>query len=191
VRVLVIGGSYNPVHLGHLVLAQELRRQFGYDLALLVPSYRPPHKDLLLDPGPEKRLAMLRLALGDDPSIGVDECEIARGGLSYTIDTLRDVASRYPLEGKPALVLGEDLVPGFASWKRPEEIAQEADIICAHRSTRDRLPLGYPHRWADNPVVEISSSCVRERIAAGLPFRYLVPESVYAYIVQEGLYGFH
>jgi nicotinate-nucleotide adenylyltransferase len=188
-RLLVLGGSFNPVHLGHLVMAEELQAEFGYDLALFVPSLRPPHKSLAEDPGPETRLEMLRLAIGDDPRAAIDDCEIRRGGTSYTIDTLAELRSRYPVDGKPGLAIGDDLIPGFSSWREPEELSAAADILCAHRSSDEELALPYPHRYAHNSLVRISSSMVRERIAAGLPFRRLLHPAVYRYIVERGLYG--
>ena len=188
-RLLVLGGSFNPVHLGHLAMAEEVRDEFGYDLAILVPSMRPPHKDFSDEPGPDRRVEMLRLAIGDDESLAMDLCEIERGGTSYTIDTLRDLRSRYPIEGKPGLVIGDDLVPGFPSWRRPEELAEEADLLCAHRRSEVELPMPFPHRYAHNCLVCISSSMVRERIAAGKPFRRLVAPAVYGYIVEQKLYG--
>ncbi len=188
-RLLVLGGSFNPVHVGHLILAEELRWEFGYDLALLVPSHRPPHKDAFDDPGPAHRIEMLRLAVGDDPSIAVDDCEIRRGGISYTIDTLAELRRRYAIEGKPGLAIGDDLVPGFPAWRDPEGLAEAADLICAHRSCDEELPLAYPHRYAHNSLVRISSSELRSRIASGRPFRRLLHPEVYRYISEGGLYG--
>jgi nicotinate-nucleotide adenylyltransferase len=188
-RLLVFGGSFNPIHIGHLVLAEELRAEFGYDLALLVPSRRPPHKDLEDDPGPEARLAMLRAAAEGDPGLGVDDCELGREGPSYTIDTLADIARRYDFEGKPGLVLGDDLIPGFPSWRDPAGIAEAADIVCAHRSSAEELPMDFRHRYAHNSIVSISSSMVRERIGSGRPFRRLLDPAVYRFVVERGLYG--
>jgi len=188
-RLLVLGGSFNPVHIGHLLMAEEVRAEFGYDLALLVPSFRPPHKGLRDDPGAGHRMEMLRLAVEDDGAFAIDGCEIERGGTSYTIDTIEYVRTRYALEGKPGLIVGDDLVPGFPSWRMPDELAGAADIICAHRSTAEELPMPYPHRYARNTLVQVSSSAVRARIASGGAFRRLLPPSVYRYIVANGLYG--
>jgi nicotinate-nucleotide adenylyltransferase len=188
-RLLVLGGSFNPVHIGHLVMVEEIRSELGYDLALLVPSLRPPHKSLVEDPGSDRRIEMLRLAIGDDACLAIDGCEIERGGVSYTIDTLRDLRSRYDIEGKPGLIIGDDLVPGFPSWRRPEELAEAADLICAHRSSAQELPLPFPHRYAHNSLIQVSSSLIRERIAAGGPFRRLLHPDVYRYIVEARLYG--
>lgn len=188
-RLLVLGGSFNPVHIGHLVMAEETRSEFGYDLALLVPSLRPPHKSIAEDPGAELRLEMLRIAVGDDSALAVDACEIERGGTSYTIDTLDEIRGRYKIEGKPGFLIGDDLIPGFPSWRRPAELAEAADIICAHRSSDEELPMAYPHRYANNSVVRVSSSLVRERIASGRPFRRLLSPGVYDFIVRNRLYG--
>ncbi len=188
-RLLVLGGSFNPVHIGHLIMLEEARAEFSYDLALLVPSLRPPHKEVSDEPGVENRIAMLRLAIGEDDSIGLDLCEIERGGTSYTIDTLKDLSSRYPIDGKIGLLIGDDLVPGFPSWRRPQELAEQADIVCAHRWSVGELPFPFPHRYAHNSAIQVSSSQVRERIAAGRPFRRLVDSAVYRYIIENGLYG--
>jgi len=202
-RLLLLGGSFNPVHVGHLVLADEIRSQFGYDLVVLVPAFKAPHKGRggagpscggpsdggVADPGPQRRLVMLRLAVEGDPGMAVDDCELERGGVSYTIDTIRDIVARYRPEGKPGLVIGDDLIPDFASWREPEAIAAEADLICAHRLSSARLDFPYPHRYADNSLVPVSSSLVRGRIASGGPFRYLLPAPVRDYIIENRLYG--
>lgn len=189
-RILLFGGTFNPVHWGHLVLAEELREEFGYDLVLFVPSARPPHKEVASDPGPEARLAMLSLALADNPRFAVDDCELSRPGLSYTIDTLRHVAKRRDLEGRPGLVLGDDLVPGFPSWHEPGAIAAESDIIVARRDPAGGAwpQLGFPHRRASNRLIPLSSSEVRARVALGRSIRYLVPEAVRLYIEKGGFY---
>lgn len=188
-RIVLLGGSFNPVHVGHLIMAEEVRSQLGYDLALLIPCFRPPHKEMSGDPGPERRLEMLSLAVAGDPSFAVDDCEIRRGGLSYTIDTLRDVISRYAPEGKPALILGDDLAAGFPSWRDPEGILAAADIVRARRPGGPSPSFPYPHLRADNSLVDVSSSMVRERIASGRAFRRLLDPGVYEYIVRNGLYG--
>jgi nicotinate-nucleotide adenylyltransferase len=189
VRLIVFGGTFNPVHLGHLVMADEVRAQFGYDLVVLVPAFKAPHKGVDGDPGPKRRLVMLRLAVEGDPHMAVDDCEIARGGTSYTIDTIRDVIDRYRPEGRPGLLVGDDLVPDFGSWREPSAIAEEAELVCGHRLSAERLPFAFPHRYADNSLVPISSSLVRERIASGGAYRYLLPPQVGDYIAENGLYG--
>jgi nicotinate-nucleotide adenylyltransferase len=195
-KIVILGGSFNPVHLGHLIMAESVRAQFGYDRVLLVPASLPPHKAMRGDPGPEHRLAMLRLAVGDDPTMTVDDCEIRRGGPSYTVDTLRDVIARYHPDGKPGLIVGEDLADGLFTWRDPEVILELADIICARRYAAPRVSgaavdsVHYPHAGADNPIIEISSSIVRDRISSGRAFRRFLDPGVYAYIVENRLYGY-
>jgi nicotinate-nucleotide adenylyltransferase len=194
-RIVILGGSFNPVHFGHLIMAESIRAQFSYDRVLLVPANNPPHKSLIDDPGTEHRLAMLNLAVGDDPSMIVDDCELRRGGPSYTVDTLRDVIARYNPEGKPGLIIGDDLAGGFFSWREPERIVELADIICARRTTKTIDPIQsetkmFPYLRADNPIVEVSSSIVRDRISSGKPFRRFLDPRVYEYIVENRLYGY-
>jgi len=187
-RLLVLGGSFNPIHLGHLMLAEEVAVEFGYDRIMLVPSCRPPHKALAGDPGPEARLAMTRLAVMDHPLYIVDDCEIARGGLSYTLETLRHVVAAYTPDGKPGLVIGDDLAAGFGSWRDPEGICGLADLIVARRGgTSPELSYGY--RKADNMLLPISSTDIRSRISNGRPWRWLVPLPVARYIEDHELYG--
>jgi nicotinate-nucleotide adenylyltransferase len=188
VRLLLFGGTFNPVHWGHLVLAEELLAEFAYDLVLFVPSGRPPHKELAEDPGPEIRLEMLRLATLDNPAFAVDDCELRRAGPSYTIDTLRGLSSRWNFDGKPGLVLGDDLVPGYPSWREPDAVARESDIVVARR-TGELHPFPYPHREAANRLVPLSSSEIRALAKAGQSLRYLVPEPVRELILSRGLYG--
>lgn len=188
-RILVVGGSFNPVHIGHLAMAEELMTEFGYQRALFIPSCKSPHKKVDEDPGAHHRLAMLRLAIGEDDSMVIDEREIERGGVSYTIDTLAELALRYAIEGKLALAVGDDLIPGFPSWRRAGEIASGVDIICAHRSSAAELEFPFPHRYAHNSLVQVSSSMIRERAAAGRSFRRLLSPEVYGYIVENRLYG--
>jgi len=191
VRVIVLGGSFNPPHLGHLILAEEMRREFGYDKVVLVPSKAPPHKTVANDPGPELRLEMTRAAVEGDDSFIVDDCELGREGPSYSIDTIRSLRGRLAFEGNPGLVVGDDLIPGFGAWREAEALSREADIVCARRTGAPRVDLPYPHRWAGNMLIPISSSLVRERIASGEPFRRLVPEGVFRIIQARGLYPRH
>lgn len=186
-KLLVFGGSFNPVHWGHLLAAEELREEFGYDLVLFVPAARPPHKTLLDDPGAEERIEMLRLAVSGNSTFRIDDCEIGREGLSYTVDTLKELPERYHIDGKPGLVIGDDLASGFKDWHCPAEIAGLSDIIVARRSGA-AFELPYPHREAHNRLIPISSSEIRARLASGRSVRYLLPDPVFEYIGKKGLY---
>lgn len=194
-RVLVLGGSFNPIHLGHLFLGQEVAGEFGYDRVILVPSHIPPHKTIAIDPGAEARLAMARLAVSGDALFEVDDCEIARGGVSYTIDTIAHVIARWRPEGRPGLVLGDDLAADFGAWREPGRLASLCELVVARRMAQDagvahnETTLPYDHRVAHNLLLDISSTDIRSRIVSGRPWRLLVPSGVAEYIEAHGLYG--
>jgi nicotinate-nucleotide adenylyltransferase len=132
---------------------------------------------------------MLIASLTADPRLTVDDCEIRRKGISYTIDTLEDIKKRYLPEGKPALILGDDLARDFPKWKKAGEIAERADIIVARRMTAGELPLPFPHRRLNNEIMDLSSGQVRDRIRRGESWRYLVPPGARLLIEDRGLYG--
>jgi len=192
VRIAVLGGSFNPLHIGHLALADALHVTLGYDRVLLVPANIPPHKEMAGGTTTEGRLKMLALATAGAEWLEMEECEISRGSLSYTIDTLEYLYGKYSsvLEGKIGLVIGEDLVDGFMKWKDPERIASIADIIVARRpgSVKSSFPL--PHVQLVNPLLAISSSEIRSGIKDGKSWRYLVPDPVYRYIVEHTFYEY-
>lgn len=188
-RLAIFGGTFNPVHIGHLALAEEVACDFGYDLVVLVPSNVPPHKAVPYDPGPGARLSMLRSAVGDAPGLSVSPCELDRGGVSYTIDTLAALSAEYRIDGKPGLIIGDDLVPGFMAWRDAEGLLARADVLVASR-IGNSVGAGFPHLKVLNPVLPISSSDIRQRIAEGRPWRRLVPAPVAEYIMGRGLYGF-
>lgn len=192
-KTAILGGSFNPVHIGHLILAEEVLSQCGYDRILFIPANIPPHKSID-DPGSHIRLEMLEAATKQFPEFAVSNCEILRRGVSYTIDTVRylktDDVLKGQIDGKPGLIVGDDLLAGFFEWKEPYSLVSEADIIVAHRQYPYRLSLPYPHRYVENTIMPISSSEVRARISSVKAWHSLVPQPVQAIIEQKGLYGF-
>lgn len=186
-KMLMLGGSFNPVHVGHLILAEEVAWQFGCERVALVPARQPPHKALRDDPGAQHRLAMLRAAVDGDELFAVDDCELLREGPSYTVDTLRQLRERYRPDGGLYLVIGDDLAQGFTAWREPGTILSLATLIVARRSGRP-YDLALPHLRADNSLVPVSSSLVRSRIAQGGAWKRLVPEGARSYIERHGLY---
>ena len=186
-RVGVLGSLCNPVHLGHLLLCQEATWQLGLSRVVLVPTGMPPHR-----PAPAESAAMrLRLAQAaaiGNPALTVSRVEIERPGPSYMVDTLGELAQRYPGNGL-VLLLGSDQYAALSTWHEPERVAQLARIAVARR------PGVSPDVLADSdieriemPQVDISSSMIRERVAAGRPIRHLVPDPVRELIEAEGLY---
>jgi len=188
-KIAIIGGSFNPPHIGHLILAEEVLATGAYDRIAFIPAFIPPHKIPRNDPGSELRLEMLRTSIESWPNFFVDTCEIARQGVSYTVETLELFTSRGEIEGKPGLVIGDDLAPDFLeTWKNPSRILEMADLLVAHRLHGECLPLPYQHRYLDNLIVEVSSTVVRARVAAGGAWHSLVTPGVRSIIETYGLY---
>ncbi len=189
----ILGGTFNPPHLGHVILAQEILNEFNLSKLLLVPCFIPPHKKLEADPGAEERLAMTELLKQYDARIDVLDWEIKAQDISYTITTLerlyesqeyKDYCSIQP----PYLIIGDDLAAKFYTWRNPQKILELARIIVARRSTLV-VSIDFPHEKAHNALIEISSTMVRKRIQEGKGWEWLCPESVSKYIKDKKLYG--
>jgi nicotinate-nucleotide adenylyltransferase len=195
-RLGLLGGTFSPPHLGHLLCAQEAHAQLGLERVWLLPVASPPHKDIAGDPGPEARLELCRLAVGDDDRLGVSDLEVRRGGPSYTADTLRELHARAP-EDELTFIVGGDMALSLPTWREPEAVLELATVAVAERSGAarqdivDRLAgIGAADRvrFFDMPRLDVSSSEVRARVADGRPIRYLVPDAVAAHIEQRGIY---
>ncbi|GHV87412.1 nicotinate-nucleotide adenylyltransferase [Spirochaetia bacterium] len=187
-RLAILGGSFNPVHVGHLFLADAVLSAFGYDRIILIPAFRSPFKPGAAGAPPLDRLDMLAAAIPGDPRLGIDDCEIKREGVSYTIDTIADITRRYRPDGKLGLILGDDLAKDFPKWKSADEIAEQADVIIARRLLSGDGDYPYPNRQLKNEVMEVSSALVRERIGEGKNWRYLVPAGARTIIEDRRLY---
>jgi nicotinate-nucleotide adenylyltransferase len=198
-RVGILGGSFNPPHLGHLLIAQEAHAQLGLDFVELVPVHTPPHKAIDDDPGPQRRLELCRLAVGDDPRFVVSGREVERGGTSYTVDTLREIHAEHP-EDALTFIAGGDMAAILPSWREPAAILDLAQIAVAERvgvrraDVLERVAsLGAAAtariEFFSLPRIDISSSEVRRRVGAGEPIRFLVPDAVVAAVEQHGLYA--
>jgi len=189
VRALILGGTFNPVHIGHLFIAEEVRTTLGYDEVLFIPAFLPVHKDTRPVLDAAHRLRMLALAVCGHPPFRVEDCEIRRGGPSYAIDTVEELAADGRFTGKPGLLIGDDLLPGFASWRDADRLARMVDLVVVHRSGVPEAATCFPHRVVENPVLGVSSSDIRRRIAEGRSIRFLVPDEVRLYIERNGLYA--
>jgi nicotinate-nucleotide adenylyltransferase len=197
-RIGLLGGTFNPPHLGHLVCAQEALVQLGLDRVLLLPVHAPPHKTIEADPGVEHRVALCERAIGDDERFGVSRAEADVPGASFTVDTLRRLHDQCP-EDQLTFIVGGDMAHSLPQWREPEAILALAEIGVAEREAIRRddvlarlavLPGASERvRFFDMPRVDISSTLIRRRVAAGRPIRYLVPEAVAGYIADERLYG--
>jgi nicotinate-nucleotide adenylyltransferase len=196
-RIGILGGSFNPPHLAHLVCASEACAQLSLDRVLLTPVAAPPHKAAEQDPGPQARLELCRLAIAGDERLGVCDLEVLRGGPSYTVDTLRELHARTP-EDHLTFIVGGDIALGLPSWHEPEAVLGLARLAVAERSGSGREEIvarledhfgeaGAP-LFFDMPRLDISSSEIRRRVAQGAPIRYLVPDGVAEQIARGRLY---
>ena len=196
-RIGILGGSFNPPHLAHLVCASEAAAQLQLDRVLLTPVAAPPHKDAERDPGPGARLELCRLAIAGDDRLGVCDVEVRRGGPSYTVDTLRELHARTP-EDHLTFIVGGDIALGLPGWHEPEEVLGLARLAVAERSgasradiaarLSERFPDAQPPVFFDMPRMDISSSQIRRRIAQERPIRYLVRDPVAEHIARGKLY---
>lgn len=188
-KTAIFGGTFNPVHIGHLLIAEEVLTQTDCDNVLFIPANIPPHKPVE-DPGAAFRLSMLEKSISGNPRFRLSDCEILRAGISYTIDTIRYLVDIGMVEPKPSLLIGDDLVEGFGSWKEPRAIVEESSLIVVHRRYARKVPVSFPHRYIDNVIFPVSSTIVREKIAGSGAWHYLVPEAARKIIEEHRLYGF-
>lgn len=184
----LLGGTFNPVHNGHLHLARAVIGETDCTDVIFVPSNKPAHKEIKGSATPQDRLNMLEAAVWEAPRFRVNDCEIRRGGVSYTIDTVRYLVSMYNLTQPPILVIGDDLIDGFSEWKCVDRLVELTELVVAHRKTGDRRPCPYPHTYLHNEVEPISSRQIRAWCAEGRSISAFVPPAVEAYIRTHGLY---
>jgi nicotinate-nucleotide adenylyltransferase len=188
-KTAVFGGTFNPVHLGHLAIAKAVLGSTEYERILFIPANIRPNKDYE-DPGVELRLRMLSGAIAGEPRFAISDCEIRRSGISYSIDTIRYLVGSGLVEACPGLIIGDDLVEGFHTWKEPEGLLAECRIVIARRLPEGRVVVPFEHVYIDNEVIAVSSSLVRNLIARGEAWEQLVPGSARETIEKFGLYGF-
>jgi nicotinate-nucleotide adenylyltransferase len=186
-RIGILGGTFNPIHIGHLILAEEARERLGLGKVIFVPTYLPPHKDNSDIAPCQHRLTMIKLATSGNKYFSVSDIEIKRNGLSYTIDTLREFENLYPKD-ELYFIIGSDLLKYLDEWKDLNEIIKMVRFIVV---TRPAYPLEkIPSYISTVPIraVDISAFEIRRCIKESRSFRYLVPEAVFKYIVKNKLY---
>lgn len=199
-RIGILGGSFDPVHIGHLIIAQDAVERLGLSEVIFIPAAIPPHKQHLQRVDAEHRLKMLRIAVESDPRFSVSDIEVKRGGVSYTVDTLKALCVDDP-DAALLLIVGSDTLMDLHTWHKVEEILEMCEVATFLRPGEDsreaiterlQLPDVQRDRLLRNVVdahrIEVSSSEIRSRLAEGLDIRYLVPADVEMYIYEHGLY---
>jgi len=198
-RIGLLGGTFNPPHVGHMLCAQAALEGLGLDRVLLLPVHTPPHKRLEEEPGVEHRLELCRLAAAGAEGIEVSRLEVDRPGPSFTIDTLRALhEERAEPEDDLTFIVGADQACGLPGWREPAAILELAELGVADREGMREadviehlaaLPGSAERvRFFPMPRIDVSSSLIRRRAAAGRPVRWLVPDAVASYIQEHGLY---
>lgn len=188
----VFGGSFDPIHLGHLLLAETAWEELELDSLLFIPAHRSPFKNRWAATA-EQRWEMLNLAIYGRPGFEASRIELERTPPSYTVDTLRQLVSVYPND-EITLILGADSIKDFSVWRESNEILALADIAVGQRSgqsanlPQDLSAYGHRIRFLSGPSCELSSTDIRERVAAGRTIRYRVPLLVEEYIKENGIY---
>lgn len=187
----IMGGTFDPIHVGHLILAETARQQLGLDVVRFIPAGDPWRKEGRDISPAADRLAMTVLAIEGNPVFTVDDCEIRRDGPTYTSVTLREITSELP-EAELYFLAGEDALADLPHWKDPEVIFGLARFVVARREGYTASPsIVPPDRlvWLDMPYIGINSTELREMARAGKSLRYLVPAPVEAYIAENALYA--
>lgn len=187
-RIGILGGTFNPIHMGHLILAEEALSKLKLDMVIFVPTYIPPHKHVEGNAKPKDRLKMVELAIADNEAFKLSTFELDSKKKSYSIETLKEFRKSYGEDAQLFFITGSDLLKDLFSWKNVNEIFKMSRFVVANRP-------GYPVKDVPEEVetvvitpIEVSSEDIRKRLKEGKSIRYLVPEKVRTYIIKHSLY---
>lgn len=190
-RLGLLGGTFDPPHLGHLHLAYGAIERLGLDRVVLIPARRQPLKSAAETAAPEHRVAMTRLLAGSDPRLSVDPIETEREGLSFSVDTVRSYRTAHPASDL-VFLMGEDTAATLPHWREPVELARLARLVVLTRGSTEAgtgpLPEGVHVERVATRRIDISATEIRARVRAGLPLRGFVTDEIAAYIAAHGLY---
>lgn len=197
-KIGLIGGTFNPIHYGHLILSEFIREEMDLDRIIFIPTRIPPHKDSSNIPNGKVRIEMVNLAIKSNENFQSSTIEIDREGVSYTIDTIEELKSKYP-QDEFFFIIGEDSLFQLHNWKDYERLIKICNIIVAERIGQEKDKINdriYEINSlfngnivkASSPHIGISSTIIRNRVKNGLSIKYLVPETVEEYIINNGLY---
>ena len=194
----LIGGTFNPIHMGHLLIGEFIREEWNLDRIIYIPSANPPHKTggEVVDAG--SRMKLVELAIRDNPYFQLSDVEFRREGYSYTIDTIREMSIEYPYE-KLYFIIGTDTLFELETWKQFKEIAKEIEFVMYGRGTHSVVDIeeklrhmrdeyGFKIKRSTGPELEISSTQIRDRIRRGLSIKYMVPDALIEEIEKESLF---
>ena len=191
-KICLFGGTFDPPHIGHLLIAQTIYEAENFDKILFIPAYTPPHKNGVT---PMKhRIKMVKIAISDNPNFEYSDVDIVRKGISYTIDSIIDIKRKYELtDDEIYFLIGSDSLIDFKNWKNPKEILDECNVIVAIRPgfRPSDIPYWILQRvhFANIPRFELSSSKIRSRWVKDLTIRYMVTLPIWEYINKNGLYS--
>jgi len=185
-RVGIIGGTFNPPHMGHLIMAQQVGDQLGLDEVRFMPDAQPPHVDEKKTIPAQDRANMVQQAIADNPLFKLETAELKRGGKSYTYDTMKALKAQHP-ETQYYFIIGGDMVDYLHTWSHIDELVKLVTFVGIKR-TGYPTTSQYPVIWVDAPLIDISSTQIRHKVSQGHTVRYLVPDTVAAYIKEHQLY---
>ncbi len=195
-KLAILGGSFNPIHLGHLAIAEEAHKELDYDRIAIIPAFVSPFKIanlkgnfLYKKPSDEERIKMIELAIQDKPYLYCEKYEVEKQGVSYTIDTVNYLYKKYPkLEEPIGLIIGDDHAKSFLKWKSADELLEKTRLIIAKRNATEKLKLDFPFTELHNEKIKISSTEIRKLLKENKDCKKFLDTQVYDYIVEQGLY---
>jgi nicotinate-nucleotide adenylyltransferase len=183
----ILGGTFNPIHIGHLAIAQMAQEKASLDKVVFVPAFIPPHKTVTHLAAAKDRLAMVRLAIGDNPSFAVSDYEITKGGKSFSIDTVRHFREIYQHKAKLYFIIGGDSLATLPTWREIDKLLKLVTFIAVNRPGYKKNREAMKHIAVESEL-NISSSDLRKRVIQGKTIKYLVPDKVIRYIGQRKIY---
>ncbi|GAA3200286.1 nicotinate-nucleotide adenylyltransferase [Lentilactobacillus kefiri] len=185
-RIGILGGTFNPIHNGHLIIAEQVLDQLGLDKVCFMPDANPPHVDRKFAIDAKDRVAMINGAIRDNPKFAIEMTEIMRGGVSYSYDTMKQLTQQHP-ENHYYFIIGGDMVNYLPKWYRIDDLVKLVSFVGVKRDGYTPASK-YPVIWVDVPFIDISSSLIRSKIRQHQSIKYLVPSSVERYIKENHLY---
>jgi len=187
-KIGIFGGTFDPIHYGHLIIAERAREQFNLDFVIFIPCGIPPHKKKVYAL-PEDRLNMVKVAIENNPFFKVSDIEIFKKEVSYTYNTLKELKKKMP-DYEILMIIGEDSLYDIPNWYKASELVKEVIFLVAKRSENPKFNINFPinYKIVDSPFIDISSSYIRSCIFENKTIKYLIPDKVIEYIRNKGVY---